>query len=89
MSDSKIPKRRARAKSSALHTPEQVAAFRLELEQLIAPIFDTTSDAALRLIAQVVDLLCRAYERGGLAESERTLERINKMLADDEAMGEV
>lgn len=89
MSDSKITKRRGRAKGSACHTPEQVAAFRLELEQLIAPVFDTTDDVVRRLIAQAFDLLCKAYERGGRAEAKRTLEKLNKVLADDKAMREV
>ncbi len=78
-------KRRDRSKGSVASTPEEVADFRRELEEVLDPVLRRVTQPAKDLIVQTIDLLCDRYREGGIEAAERSLRKLNAMFvaADD------
>jgi hypothetical protein len=69
-----------RRKDRAAETP---AEFRQRMAAMLAEVGATMkTDEGRRLFGKSVELVCRAYERGGHEAAERTWERIEKFVDD-------
>lgn len=65
------------------------AQFRQHLETLTAQARIDAGPEVASLVADLIDLLCGAYARGGLAESRRALYKVKAMIRQgDEAGGQ-
>ncbi|MGI8997630.1 MAG: hypothetical protein ACR2GW_13280 [Pyrinomonadaceae bacterium] len=63
------------------------AEFRHRLETVTAPALAVADDDVTDLVQDLIDVLCRAYDRGGLAETRRAMDKFKALIKQADRTG--